>query len=656
MTFTRMKNLLQTIRATVLLILLIGSALTAAAYDFASGGIYYNITSSTNMTVEVTYSSKTTNSYSGIVTVPEKVTYNNKTYFVTAIGDYAFVGCTGLEGVNFASDKTTTIGKYAFQGCNGLTSFVFPPHITKVDNYAFSGCFSITGIVFEETTSSLSLGYGCSKGSNYSLFYDCPLYSVFIGRPLSYNTDSDYGYSPLANTTLVKARFGNPVSSIYNYLFAGCKSLKILEYNSQCKPTTIGNYAFWGCTAMTESDIILPESIKTIGDGAFRYCTSLLSYTIPNHVTTVGKYAFTNCERLENIIISPSVTSIGNFAFNGCTALTGVTIEEGETTLSLGYHNNSETGDLGKGLFYDCPLYSVFIGRSLSYNTDKAAGYSPFANINSLVKAHLGNPITKIYNYLFLGCTSLSTIIYNNQCKPTSIGIGAFCNCRSLTWNALNLPQSVKTIGDYTFQNCTKFTSIIIKPNLTSIGNYAFNGCTSLTEVTIEESETTLSLGYNSYGNPTGKGQFYDCPLNSVFIGRPLSYYSTGPNYGYSPFANNTNLVKVRLGKKLTSIQNNYFYGCTSLDEVTSCAATPPTANANCFANYDARLYVPKNSVSAYRNANVWKDFTYITGVDLGDDDEPVVPGWVVGDVDGNGKVNIDDVTALIQLLLTGHL
>ena len=103
-------------------------------------------------------------------------------------------------------------------------------------------------------------------------------------------------------------------------------------------------------------------------------------------------------------------------------------------------------------------------------------------------------------------------------------------------------------------------------------------------------------------------------------------------------------------------IPNYLFYGCTYLDEVTACATTPPSANANCFKNYEARLYVPKNSVNAYRSANVWKDFSNITGVDVGDDDEPVVPGWVVGDVDGNGKVNIDDVTALIQLLLTGHL
>ena len=131
-----------------------------------------------------------------------------------------------------------------------------------------------------------------------------------------------------------------------------------------------------------------------------------------------------------------------------------------------------------------------------------------------------------------------------------------------------------------------------------------------------------------------------------MFIGRPLSY-STSNYDGYSPFANNKTIVKARLGKKLSSIPNYLFYGCSYLNEVMSCAATPPSANANCFANYDATLYVPKGSVSAYKNATVWKDFYSIIGIDIVDD---VIPG----DVNGDGKVNITDVTDLIDYLLSG--
>ena len=454
-----MKTLSLFFRAALLLILLIGTALTATAYGFVYGGIYYKITSSTNMTAAVTYYSKTDNTYSGTITIPEKVTHDGKTYYVTAIGEYAFVGCTGLRKVNYGSQRITTIGNYAFQGCNGMTSFVVPSHITSIGNYAFNGCYGMTGLVIEDSEETLSLGYA---GSSAGLFCNIPLTSVFIGRPLSYST----------------------------------------------------------------------------------------------------------------------------------------------------------------------------------YSSD---GTSPFANNKTLTKVQFGNNVKGFQNCLFYGCTSLSTLVYNSQFKPTYVGTNCFNGCTSLTWSALNLPQTVTTINQYAFAGCTKFTSVVIKPNITSIGNYAFNGCSEMTGLVIEDSEETLSLGYSA----SNSGLFCNIPLTSVFIGRPLSY-STYSSDGISPFANNKTLTKARLGKKLTTIPKYLFYGCTYLEEVTSCAATPPTANANCFANYDATLYVPKGSVTSYKNAAVWKYFYSIVGIDIVDDVKP-------GDVDGDNRINIDDVTALINYLLTGN-
>ena len=234
---------------------------------------------------------------------------------------------------------------------------------------------------------------------------------------------------------------------------------------------------------------------------------------------------------------------------------------------------------------------------------------------------------------------------YNSQCRPTEIGSYAFYGCKSLTWNALNFPESVNTIDDYAFGNCEKFTSVVIKPHITKFGNYVFTGCTSVTGVTIEESEEALSLGHGC-SKGSGYGLFNDCPLYSVFIGRPLSY-TYFVNNEFTPFTGITSLEKARLGKKLTVVRNYLFYGCTHLNEVTSCAVTPPTANTNCFANYDATLYVPKGSVTAYKNAAVWKDFYSIIGVDIVDS--------MLGDIDGNGKINITDVTSLIDYLLTGN-
>ena len=659
-----MKNLSFLMRAALLLILLAGTALTAAAYDFAAGGIYYNITSSTNMTAAVTYYNKNNNTYSGAVTIPTSVTYNGKTYYVTAIGDYAFVGCSGMTSITINASRLTSIGNYAFQGCNGLTTFNVPAKVTSIGNYAFNSCYGLSRVTFVATTSAISLGYGSSQGQGHGLFEDCLLNYVKIDRPLSYNTSSSYGYSPFARQEeLTQIVLGQNVTSIPANLFYG--NLGITTYTVPSHIKSIDDYAFNGFSGAKK--ITLTEGTERISNYAFNGCSSLTTLTIPSTVTSIGQNAF-SYSGLKSIVIPPAVTSVGNSAFNGCTAMTGVTIEEGEQTLSLGYNYYNGSG-VGKGLFYDCPLNSVFIGRSLSYSTRKYEGYSPFANNASLVKARFGNPVTSIQSYLFSGCTAFKKLEYNSLCAPISIDAYAFDRCTSLTESDIVFPNSVKTIGEgafmsctsllgytipnhvvkveaYAFQNCTKLANLVIKPSVTSIANYAFNGCISLSQLTVEEGEQTLSLGYNYYnGSGVGKGLFYDCPLNSVFIGRSLSY-STRKYEGYSPFANNVDLAKAKLGKKLASLQDYLFYGCINLNEVTACASTPPTANTNCFSNYDATLYVPKGSVSAYNNANVWKSFYSIVGIDIVDETMP-------GDVDGSGNVNIDDVTGLINYLLT---
>ena len=520
---------------------------------------------------------------------------------ITSIGEYAFANCTGLTSLTIPS-WISTISVGTFQNCTGLKSIVIPNNVTSIGNFAFNGCTAMTGVVFEEGDETLSLGYNYYNGNGGSalgkgMFYDCPLQSVFVGRPLTYQTHYWYGYSPFARIeTLTKAKFGNPLKVIQSYLFYDCKSLKTLEYNPNCVPTSVESYAFSGCKAMTETDIVLPQSVVNIGEGAFSGCTSLEGYTVPNHVKTVGDYAFQNCEKMKAVVIKPSVKSIGNGAFNGCTSMTGVVFEEGDETLSLGcnYYNGNGGSALGKGMFYDCPLQSVFVGRPLTYQTHYWYGYSPFARIETLTKGHFGNPLKTIPSYLFYNCKSLKTLEYNPNCAPTSVESYAFSGCKAMTETDIVLPQSVvtigegafsgctslegytvpnhvKTVGDYAFQNCEKMKAVVIKPSVKSIGNGAFNGCTSMTGVVFEEGDETLSLGCNYYnsngGSALGKGMFYDCPLQSVFVGRPLTY-QTHYWYGYSPFARIETLTKGHLGNPLKAIPDYLFYSVKNLKTI----------------------------------------------------------------------------------------
>ena len=106
--------MIRTLRLLTALLLLASPSL-AHAYDFKVDGIYYNITSTTDLTVEVTYKS-TSNSYSGDVTIPDTVIYNSTKYSVNGIGYKAFYDCTGLTSVTIP-DAVTSIGGYAFRRC-----------------------------------------------------------------------------------------------------------------------------------------------------------------------------------------------------------------------------------------------------------------------------------------------------------------------------------------------------------------------------------------------------------------------------------------------------------------------------------------------------------------------------------------------------------
>ena len=119
-------------------LLLLAAPSLAHAHDFAVDGIYYNITSYKK--VEVTHETTSYNSYSGSVTIPNTVTYDDTTYTITGIGYGAFRGCSSLTSVPIGAG-VTTIGDRAFYNCPGLGAVYYSYNPTP-PSCASSKCFS----------------------------------------------------------------------------------------------------------------------------------------------------------------------------------------------------------------------------------------------------------------------------------------------------------------------------------------------------------------------------------------------------------------------------------------------------------------------------------------------------------------------------------
>ena len=216
-----------------------------------------------------------------------------------------------------------------------------------------------------------------------------------------------------------------------------------------------------------------------------------------------------------------------------------------------------------------------------------------FRDCSGLTSIEIPNRVTSIGSDAFDGCSGLTSVTIGN--RVTSIGNTAFSYCTGLT--SVTIPNSVTSIGDYAFYECYHLTSVTIGNSVTSIGSSAFGGCSGLTSVAIPSSVTII-----------GEGAFFLCNgLTSVTI--PNSVTSIGS----SAFLNCSGLTSVTIGNSVTGIGDKAFKDCTGLTSVTNYATTPQSINSNVFDNVNKStcvLNVPKESVSLYQAANVWKEFT----------------------------------------------
>ena len=178
----------------------------------------------------------------------------------------------------------------------------------------------------------------------------------------------------------------------------------------------------------------------------------------------------------------------------------------------------------------------------------------------------------------------------------TSIGKSAF-DYSGLT--SITIPNSVTSIGEFAFSNCTSLTSITVEK-----GNSKYDSrdnCNAIIETNTNKliagcKNTTISNSVTSIGNYA----FYGCSgLTSITI--PNSVTSIGE----SAFKSCSSLTSITIPNSVTSIGERAFSYCSGLTSITFNGSTPPEFGEYVFkyVKNSIPVYVPANSIEAYKNA-----------------------------------------------------
>lgn len=196
-------------------------------------------------------------------------------------------------------------------------------------------------------------------------------------------------------------------------------------------------------------------------------------------VTKIGEDAFQDNTTITSVTIPASVTEIGSNAFAGCTNLTSVNYAGDWSNLTI-QSGNPAVQDAANAQLFDFAFTPD--NTAVIVNNYKCKGTAADVTIPSCYK---GKPVTAINNAAFPNSAVTSVTIPDSI---TSIPDAAFVNCSKLT--NISIPNSVTYIGYSAFDGCASLKSITLPSSLRTIGNSAFAGCPSLMTVTYPGSKT----------------------------------------------------------------------------------------------------------------------------------------------------------------------
>ncbi|MCM1059805.1 MAG: leucine-rich repeat protein [Eubacterium sp.] len=431
------------------------------------------------------------------------------------------------------------------------------------------------------------------------------------------------------------------LSELSDYVFHKCILLDNINISNA---TVIGSRAFLGCSSLTE--ITIPQNIQTIKTETFMDCTSLVTVNLPESLYKIEKKAFYNCSSLSNIVMPDNLRNIELSAFDNCASLTEINIPANFFQIEGSYYiaedkNAVKTENFYIGYFNGCTslkAINVEAGNRWYTSIDGVLYWTANKNERILLRYPAGKTQAKFYvpndvddlsYYAFSDCVNLKSIILPDELKY--IHTTAFAGCTSLT--SLIFPMNTDVYSDTQLDNYyyfgEKFESSSIDTIYGYVGskietfakkNYKFVG---LNSPSLIDEETKIILE----GNP-------DNPLNDIMLNvvkEVALSTSTSETYNIALKDLNGNLVQPT--NKVTvkmPIPTDY--------NVTDCNVYRKEAN-NRYTNMNA---VHSDGYMVF-DTNHFSEYIITT--------EQLIPEAVLGDVNGDGKVNGQDNILLNRYL-----
>lgn len=469
-------------------------ALASEAANFTVGGIYYYTIDKDRVGVSVDYDMDPTtydityHYYTGSLTIPSSVTYDEKTYKVARV--YLW-GCSELTSISLPS-TLEEIAEGGFADCSQLTQITLPDSLKKIGRFAFQGCDNIKEITIP--TSVREIGQDAFRSSgieklvikNMAAWCGVKKTGGFINSntKVFLNEEEIKDLVVPDDVTIIEPNTFNgfksietvyipeSVDSIGDNAFLGCTNItKVTAHDiaSWCRisfgntqilqngsiiflsnPVCVSQNLYIGNNQLTE--LVIPEGVSEIGHTAFERCLGITKVSFPSTLRKVGADAFFDCTD----IMTVNITSLQDycsidFGNPGANPFQDYMMNRAFTWLLINgqylrdlevLHIPNGTTEVKANSFAKVDnTQSVIIPASVN----KIGAYAFYTSVRSLYTVYIDGHIDEMGEYAFGNCPYIGTI-YVNDANPDSIPANAFYNYYH--------PNNNVTLGvDYNYRN-----------------------------------------------------------------------------------------------------------------------------------------------------------------------------------------------------------